>query len=158
MDTATLRHLEHIVRTTRTAALGTLREGTPFVSMVAYAPSEDLSAFYILASRLAYHTQDFLRDPRVSLLIMEADPGAGDPQTLARLTVRGSVQSVSPSDAEYDAVRSKYLRRFPDAAFTFELGDFALYRIEPDAARFVAGFAQTYNLTKQDLKKASASV
>jgi|GEM_PF-6500928 len=40
---------------------------------------------------------------------------------------------------------------------TFNLGDFALYRIEPSGARYVAGFGKTFNLTADSLKRAAQS-
>lgn len=155
MDITILEKLAHLIAGHRIGALGTLRDGAPFVSMIAFAPSRDLSRFYIHASRLAYHTQDFLKDPRVSLLITESDRSAVDPQTLARLTVRGSIATVSEGDAEYATARELYLKRFPDSAMTFGLGDFALYSIRPESGRFVAGFGKTFTCTVEDFKRAS---
>ena len=155
MDTASQEKLGRLMFGQRVGALGTLRDGAPFVSMIAFAPAGDLSAFYILASRLAYHTQDFLRDPNVSLLIAETDTGTSDPQMLARLTIRGKVERIDESHPEHDTAHGLYLKRFPDAALNFQLGDFALYRIRPDGGRFVAGFGQTFNCTVEDFKRAS---
>jgi heme iron utilization protein len=155
MDAAAEEKLARLIAGQRVGALGTLRDASPFVSMIAFAPAPDFSTFYILASRLAYHTQDFLQDARVSLLITETDAGSGDPQTLARLTVVGDVEVVPDTHLEYDEARSLYLKRFPAAAFNFELGDFELYRIRPRGGRFVAGFGQTYNCTVEDFKRAS---
>jgi putative heme iron utilization protein len=155
MDSGAQQKLARLIDGQRIGALGTLRDGAPFVSMITYAPTGDFNAFYILASRLAYHTQDFLRDPRISLLITETDTGRGDPQMLARLTVGGSVASIGSTQPEYNTAREVYLKRFPDAARNFELGDFALYAIRPDGGRFVAGFGQTFRITLQDLTAAS---
>jgi hypothetical protein len=66
MDDETLQLLAALIRGRRIAALGTLRQGAPFVSMVPYAPAADFSAFYLHMSRLAYHTQDILKDAQVS--------------------------------------------------------------------------------------------
>jgi heme iron utilization protein len=155
MDTASQEKLARLLFDQRIGALGTLRDGAPFVSMIAYAPSDDLSAFYILASRLAYHTQDFLADSRVSLLVTETDTGTHDPQTLSRLTIRGNVESIAETARDYATARGLYLKRFPDAARNFTLGGFELYRIRPDGGRFVAGFGQTFNCTVEDFKRAS---
>jgi heme iron utilization protein len=155
MDAAAQEKLARLIAGQRVAALGTLRDASPFVSMIAFAPAPEFDGYFLLASRLAYHTQDFLRDPRVSLLIAETDHGTGDPQTLARLTIRGEVEVVPETHKDYDSIRALYLKRFPDAAFNFELGDFALYRIQPNGGRFVAGFGQTYNCTVEDFRRAS---
>jgi putative heme iron utilization protein len=52
------------------AALGTLHEGEPFVSMVPFALLPDGLGFVIHVSALAGHTKDMLAHPQVSLLVM----------------------------------------------------------------------------------------
>ena len=69
--------LARIIREVRVAALGTLRQGAPLVSMVAFLPEPDFGGFCLRISRLAWHTQDMLTDPRVSLSIVEPDEGRG---------------------------------------------------------------------------------
>jgi len=101
LDDESTQLLAQLIRTQRVASLGTLRDGSPFVSMVLYAPAEDFRTYYIHTSRLAYHTQDILRDPRVSLMIAEADDGTRDPQTLARVSILGSAGIVSEEEADY---------------------------------------------------------
>lgn len=156
MDGDTQILLGRILRSQRIASLGTLRDGAPFVSMVAFAMSEELTSLYFHASTLAYHTQDILKDPRCSFLIAETDQGDRDPQTLARVTLRGDAVRVSPEAPEYDVARTLYLKKFPESAFLFELGDFALYRMTPTSGRFVAGFARAFNISLHDLKRTSA--
>jgi putative heme iron utilization protein len=156
MDLETLSDLARLVRGRRVAALGTLRSGTgePFVSMIAYVPEPDLGGFVLLASGLAQHTKDFLHDPRSSLLIHEPDDDpARDPQTLARVSIVGRVEPVT--DAAVPAARALYLEHFPHAARLFALGDFVLYRLVPESARFVAGFGRTYNLGPAQLGEAA---
>jgi len=155
MDIPTLERLAQLIAGHRIGALGTLRDGAPFVSMIAYATARDFSRFYIHASRLAYHTQDFLKDSRVSFLITETDRSGVDPQTLARLTIRGRVEAIPENDPESASAREAYLKRFPESALTFGLGDFALYSIRPESGRFVAGFGQTFICTAEDLRRAS---
>jgi putative heme iron utilization protein len=156
MDSDSQLKLRQIIRLQRVAALGTLRDGAPLVSMILYAPAEDFASFYIHISRLAQHTQDILKDPRISLMIVETDGGHQDPQTLARLSIRGEATAVPADTAEYDNVRTVYLKKFPDSAFNFELGDFSLYAIHPKSCRYVAGFAKTFNLTVEDLKRTAS--
>jgi len=157
MDADSLLQLQRIIRSQRIAALGTLRDGAPLVSMVLFTPSEDFASFHIHVSRLAQHTQDILKDPRVSLMIAETDRGDQDPQTLARLSIRGEAIAVPADTSAYDNVRTIYLRKFPGSAFNFELGDFSLYSIHPKTCRYVAGFAKTFNLSLDDLKGAATA-
>lgn len=155
MDAPFQTFLASLIRTQRTAALGTLYDGAPLVSLVLYAPSADFSAFYLHISRLAQHTQAILRDPQVSLLIAEPDTGAQDPQTLARVSLQGTVSEVLRTDADDEAIRSLYLQRFPTAMMTLSLGDFAFFRVIPSRGRFVAGFGQIFNLTAATLQAAT---
>ena len=53
--------------------------------------------------------------------------------------------------AEHAAARVAYLERFPDAARTFELGDFSLVALQPVSARLVAGFGRAYRLAGEAL-------
>lgn len=150
MDTESQRMLLHLLNTQRTGALGTLRDGAPFVSLLTFVPAPDFSAFYIHISRLAFHTQDILRDPRVSLMLAEPDLGADDPLQLPRLSIIGRAHAVEKNSAEYENATTWYLARFPNAQVNFQLGDFALFRIEPQRARFVAGFGKIFNLDRSD--------
>jgi heme oxygenase (biliverdin-IX-beta and delta-forming) len=157
MDSDSQLKLRQIMTSQRVAALGTLREGGPLVSMVLFAPSEDFASIYIHVSRLAQHTQDIMKDPRVSLMVAEKDLADQDPQTIARISIRGEARVVPVDAAEFDAARAIYLKKFPRSAFNFELGDFSLYEIQPKSCRYVAGFAKTFNLTVEDLKRTAVT-
>ncbi len=157
MDAQSQQTLVTLIREQRIASLGTLRDGEPFVSLTLFAAAADFSAFYILASRLAQHTQDFLRDARVSLMIAETDANVADPQQLARVSMRGKIVAVPREANEYVNARALYLAKFPQAEFLFGLGDFSLYRITPHAARFVAGFAKAFDLSADELMRATRS-
>ena len=157
MDAGTSAALARLLRTERIAALGTLRGGAPLASLVSFLAAPDFSAFTLHVSRLAWHTQDIERDPQVSLLVAEADDRRADPQTLARVTVRGSAVRLAAAGAEHERLKSAWLQRFPEAAVTFELADFSFWRVVPHEARFVAGLGQTYNLSAAALRAAAAA-
>lgn len=145
--------LAHLIRSQRNAALGTLRDGIPFVSMVPYAEAADLSAFYLHLSRLAVHTQAIRSDPRVGLMISQPDTGAGDPQTLARVSIQGEAAVVAKDSFDFGTVRALYLGKFPAAELNFNLGDFDLYRITPRSGRYVADLGKIYDLREEDWKR-----
>jgi len=145
MDEQAQQLLRRLIRGQRVAALGTLRRGAPYVSLVPYVPAPDFSAFYMHISFLAHHTRNIEADPRVSFMIAAPDGGGGSPLALPRITMRGRA-SVLGDEPDAAAARALYLNRFPEAARTFMLRDFALFGIFPDGARFVAGFGKTFNL------------
>jgi hypothetical protein len=153
MDAQSEKLLVHILSNTRIAALGTIRDEAPRVSMVAYIAAQDFSAYYVHVSRLAQHTVDMQKNKQVSLLIAEADDGRSDPQTLARLSIRGSAEFMENGEPGYAPVKNQYIERFPESEPLFKFADFGLWRIKPKGARFVAGFAKAYNLSPETLQK-----
>lgn len=155
MDAQSEKVLAQLIRGTRIATLSTLRDEAPQVSMVAYLVTDDFSAFYIHVSRLAQHTVDMQKDKRVSLLICETDDGRSDPQTLARVSIRGVTESIQNGEPGYARLKEAYLARFPEAEKLFSLADFNFWRITPKGGRYVAGFAKAYNITAETLVKVS---
>jgi putative heme iron utilization protein len=142
-----------LLRSRRQAALGTLRAGAPFVSMVGYAAEPDFAGFLLHLSLLAPHTRHLLADARASLMICEPDDGRDDVQTLARVTLVGAAAPVA--EAAQSAARERYLARLPAATPLFELPDFTLFRLVPDEARYIGGFARAFTLTAEHLRQAS---
>lgn len=157
MDAILQKTLAHLIRTQRHAALGTVRDGAPLVSMILYAASPDFQSFYTLISTLAHHTQNIRRDPRVSLMIIESGDDDDDPQQRARVFINGEAKPVSSSDPEYETIKTLYIEKYPQAAFNLTLKDFTFYRIVPQKTRYVAGFAQAFNLQPDDLQRIANS-
>ena len=151
MDADTSRALARLLRKERLTHLGTLRGGAPLVSMTLYLPAPDFSAFHLHVSRLAWHTQDMLQDPRVALSIADTDDGRADPITYMRVSIRGEASLLQQ---ENPSLKAQWLARFPEQAINFQLADFSFWRIVPRDARFVAGFGRIHNLTAEDLKNA----
>jgi heme iron utilization protein len=151
MDAETSRLLARLLRAERTAHLATLREHAPMASMTLFLATEDFSAFHVHVSRLAWHTQDMQRDPRVALSIAEADDRRADPFTLMRVTLRGEATQV----ADAGELKARWLARFPAQAVNFELPDFSFWRVAPRDARFVAGFGRIHNLSAAQLREAA---
>lgn len=157
MDDATRQALRELLAVQDVAALATLherREGDePAVSMVpvAWLPDPACTAdtaavpqALIHISALAAHTRDLQRTPRAGLMLMAPRRPGDDPQALPRLTLQADAAPIDPGSAAYDAARTAYLDRFSHAGQTFALGDFALWRLTPRSARFVAGFGRAH--------------
>ncbi len=133
------------------AALGTLHEGAPFVSMVPLVPAPDGSGFLIHVSRLAQHTRDLLADARVSLMFMQPLEGNLDPLALPRFSLQGEAEVVPADSAAYVLAAQAYLARFPQAETTLGLGDFSFFRVKPAAGRLVCGFGQAFSLSANQI-------
>ena len=151
MDPDTRAALVALIRKQRIAHLATLRGGAPMASMTLYLADATLGAFYVHVSRLAWHTQDMLKDPRVALSIAQADDGRADPFTLMRVTVRGEALLLKEDPP---SLKAQWLARFPEQAINFQLADFSFWKIVPRDARFVAGFGRIHNLSPTELSNA----
>jgi putative heme iron utilization protein len=153
MDAHSEKLLLNILANVRIAALGTMRDEAPRVSLVAFVPAKDFSAYYVHVSRLAQHTVDMQKNKQVSLLIAETDDGRADPQTLARLSIRAAAEFMENGEPGYAPVKAWYIERFPQSEPLFNLADFCLWRIKPKGARYVAGLSKAFNLTPETLQK-----
>jgi heme oxygenase (biliverdin-IX-beta and delta-forming) len=154
MNTEQAEQLRAMVLGRSVAALGTLHDGAPYVSMVPFAPLPDGSALVTHVSGLAAHTKDMLADGRVSVLVIEPERDDKPAQALARVTIQAEARRVPDGTDEHEACRRAYLGRFPDAADLFELADFSLFSIAPRSARYVAGFGQAFTLSPEALARA----
>ena len=141
--------LRQLIHGRMIAALGTLHQGAPFVSMVPYAVERD-GSFILHVSRLATHTRDMLDHPDVSLLTTESEASGKMPQALARVTVEGRAEVLDRESEKHTDARDVYLSRFPDAAPLFEFSDFNIFIIKPVSARVIAGFGQAITMTGDD--------
>ena len=136
------------------AALGTLHDGAPSVSMVPLVAAPDRSGFLIHVSRLAQHTRDLEADPRISLLFMAPLVPETDPLALPRVTVQATAMALSHDSEAYAAAAPVYLDRFPSAELTLGLGDFSFFLLQPTEGRLVAGFGRALSLDRPQLLSA----
>lgn len=147
-----------LIRNRRWAALATQSPDGPEASWVAYAPELDFGGFLFHLSTLASHTNNLLADPHAELAISEPEREGEDPQTLARVMIKGEVAVVSRDSTEYQGVARCYQERLPESTPRFEFGDFLLFRLSPVSVRFVGGFARAYTLDGNGLRAAARRV
>jgi putative heme iron utilization protein len=155
MDAESAAALQALVRAQPVAALGTLRgaekgHAEPHVSMVPVAWLPGGADALIHVSALSPHTRDMQIHPRVSLMLVVPRSEGDNPLALARVTVQADARIVAAEDPDHVRARAAYLARFGQAAQTFELGDFALYRLVPQAVRFIAGFGRAHAVALEE--------
>ncbi|MCX6059846.1 MAG: pyridoxamine 5'-phosphate oxidase family protein [Chloroflexi bacterium] len=156
MDIQSEKLLAQIIRNTRIAALGTLRDEAPHVSMVEFVVTQDFSTFHIFGSRLMPLFMDLQKNKRMDLLITESDDGRTNPQSLGRVSIRGSAELMQNGEPGFTPIKKMYIERFPESESLFKLEDFGLWRINPKGGRFVAGLAKGYNISPETLLKVSS--
>ncbi len=157
MDESDRRILTTLVRERSLAALGTIFEGGPLVSMVLYASEPDLACLYLHVSRLAQHTRGLLSHPRVGLMISEPDRASRNPLTLARVSIQGLAAPLQEGSPLFENARSLYLAAHPTAAINFDLPDFLLMGVYPESARFIAGFGKIFDLDREAWARLAAA-
>lgn len=156
MDPDLALQLAMLIRSQRWAALATLGADGPEASHVAYAVEGAFDGVLLHLSQLAAHTKQLLAEPRASLAIGEPDDGRADPQTLARVTLFGTVAPLVRDSDDWRDAQALYLARLPESAQLFGFGDFCLFRLRPQRARLVGGFARARTFDAVALRAAGA--
>jgi putative heme iron utilization protein len=140
-----------LLRAARAGVLATLAGEQPFASLVTPAVLPDGSVLMLLSS-LASHTRHLMAAPRCALMVTGAAQGA-NPQTAPRVTLTGVAARQSDP-----ALRRSWLQRHPYAAFYADFTDFAIWRLVPDSAHYVGGFAMASVLPRKSILPPAAHV
>ena len=144
--------IAEMIKQQRWAALATVdAQGVPAASMVAYAADAERACLYLHLSGLAAHTKELLMQPTAGMVISACDEGDGDPQQLARLSLRIRCVELARDGEDYLAAKRCYLGRLPDAEQLFGFGDFKLFHAEIEGARFVGGFGQAHSYRGEEI-------
>jgi putative heme iron utilization protein len=144
----TRERLETLLTGQRLLALGVVVKGAPVVGLVPYAVAADRTALYIQASRLAAHSRGLETGSRWSGVVHEPDSEEQDPLQVPRLVLEGGASRLPGDAPDFKPAALAFIERFPAAATTLQLGDFALYRLELESGRLILGFGQAFNLSR----------
>jgi heme iron utilization protein len=147
-------HCRTLVAAAHTAALATLArdpEGFPYASLVTVA-ADELGRPLLLLSTLAEHTQNLVRHAQASLLVTAECPPGSSPLACGRVTLIGACAPVP--DGERASARRIFLAAHADAAGYADFADFAWYRLEPTALRYVGGFGRMAWVSADDYRAA----
>ena len=149
-DAEAVRLASTLIRSARFGALAVIEPGTgsPLASRVGIASDID-GAPLILVSMLSAHTGAIVADPCCSLLVGE--PGKGDPLAHPRLTLVCRALRLERGSSEHARAERRYLNRNPKARLYAGLGDFSIFRLEPERASLNGGFGKAYLLDRADL-------
>jgi putative heme iron utilization protein len=120
--------------------------GYPYASMITLALDAGLPVFLI--SRLAEHTRNLLADSRASLLVHESTQT--DPLANARVTLLGRVSKLD----EAASARAAFLGAHPQSAYYADFDDFAFFRMQLEAVRYIGGYGRMSWVTADDFRRA----
>lgn len=144
-----------LVAQTRVATLCTVArepEGYPYGSLVTVA-FDDEGRPLMLLSTMAEHTGNLAARPEASILVAEALGEGGDPLALGRATLLGPCRKVTGEPAA--ALRERFLAAHPRASYYVDFKDFAFYRLEVTALRYIGGFGRMSWVTVEDYRAAA---
>jgi putative heme iron utilization protein len=140
------------------ATLSVRLSGHPFATVVPYV-LDQAGRPLLLISSLAEHTKNLGQEPRASLMVHATDV---DVLAAARVTCAGRAERLDDPPA---LCVERYLRYLPTARGLLEFGDFAFYRIEPQALHWVGGFgdiqwisADAYRAPASTLEQAESGI
>lgn len=146
MDPGVLRAVLEMLTARKVLCLATTIDGEPAASLLPFAMAPDFLAVYVQASRLAKHSRGLQAGGQVSILIHGLDIDEADPLQIARLTVQATIEPLDRGSDEFARASEVFVGRFPSAEVTLGFEDFRLYRLRFGRGRFVAGFAQAYDV------------
>jgi len=131
-----------LVACARSGTLSTIARdpaGFPYGSLVAFASDRQGSPLLLL-STMAEHRQNLDARSEASVLVAEPHGPSEDPLALGRLTLLGRCTRVDAAAAP--GVRGTFLALHPRAAGYVDFDDFAFYRLEVEAIRYIGGFGR----------------
>ena len=156
MDRQVLEAIRDLMASHRVLSLAVVIDGDPEASLLPYAVRPDYGAVYVQASALARHSKGLLPGARVGVLIHENDAPDLDPMQTKRMTVQAAVAVLDRESDAFAAARELFVERFPGAEMTLSLGDFTLYELTLGRGRYVAGFAQAFNIGPDTFREITA--
>ncbi len=115
MNASQARGLRALLRGRNHAALATVHDGEPQVSMVPFALLPDASAFVIHVSGLAAHTAHMFAHPRIALLVTAPDSPDVTPQALPRVSIQADATHLHAAAPLHPIAKAAYLERFEQA-------------------------------------------
>jgi putative heme iron utilization protein len=113
--------------------------GYPYGSLVTVAIDPRGRPLFLLSS-LAEHTGNLIARAEASTLLTEPLDAHDQPLAVGRVTILGPCVQVP--DDERATARETFLRQQPTASYYVDFSDFAFYRLEPSALRYVGGFGR----------------
>ena len=153
MDRDTLEAIRRMLTTRKVLCLTLIIDGEAAASLLPFAVAPGFLGVYVQASSLARHSRGLLAGAKVGLLVHDPDTDDVDPLQIARLSVQATVEPLERDTGECKAAADVISGRFPTANLTLTLADFRLYRLRFDHGRFIAGFAQAYDLTPETFRE-----
>ncbi len=138
----------------KTLSLSTLTEtGQPNISYAPFIEDEN-GCFYLFLSQLASHTQDLLKQPIASILLMEDEQDSRQLFARQRITYQCNISIIEADNSRYRDTLDKFENTFGSIITLLKnLPDFILFKLTPKEGRYVQGFGKAYQLAGENLSE-----
>ncbi len=154
MERTDLELLRELLTETRVLGLALVDDGRPVAGLSPFLAAPGFAALHVHGSRLSRHMRALRAGVFFSAVIHAPDRPELDPLRLPRLLLDGAVGPLD--DDERIALVPRWVARFPSAAMTVDLGDFAFHRLSIRSGRLIAGFGRAFGLGPDELAAAAA--
>ena len=85
---------------------------------------------------------------------MQAEVQGKPVHALPRVTLDGRARVLEAGTPAWETCQAAYVKRFPEAEFMTQLGDFRFVAIELKGARQVAGFGAARSIDEEEVRRA----
>lgn len=147
-----LKDFDCFIAEQKTVILGSLSPKNR--AHASYAPYVKIANnYYIYVSELSNHTTNLIENPEVSLLFIESEQQAKNLFARKRAMLESTSVEVMRHDPEWPKAMEFLEVKFGEMiAMLKPLQDFHLFKITPQQANYVRGFAQAYHLSGEGLQ------
>lgn len=152
MNTEARAHLKQLLEGQRVLSLAVVIDGEPNLGLLPFAILPDHIGVLVHVSTLAKHTRGLASAGPIAVLVHQSEEAVSDPLQVPRVSMRAEAKKLERGSAEHEVGKARFLARFPEAAVTFELGDFQLFELRFLHGRYIEGFARAMDITLKDLK------
>lgn len=128
-------------------------DGEPDASYAPFVRIDD-NAFYVNLSELSMHTGNLLVNPSVSIMFLQAEEHTKQVFARKRLGFEAEAGVVERDSPSWSRVMDRFEEKFGEVVELIRpLQDFKLFRLQPQRAVFVRGFAQAYPIEGSELER-----
>lgn len=126
------------------------KQGIPEASYACYLFKD--GKYYVYLSRLAAHFNHLFENPHCSLLFIENEEQAKQIFARQRLTIQCDAKVIERGSSHFNNIMEEFSLRFGSFMRAVkDLLDFELFELSPAYGSYVAGFAQAYKLSGEEL-------
>jgi heme iron utilization protein len=159
MNRENLELLRQLLTGQRVLSLAVVVDKAPVAGLLPFLAAPDFTSLLVHTSRMARHAAGLEGEPaRWSAVIHLPDSPERDPLQVPRVVMYGRSHSVPTGGKAHEEARRLWVERFPTAAMTVSLADFAFHRLDIESGRLIGGFAGALNLSMETLTEAAALV